>query len=124
MPHINAIEDRLPRLPIKRQGGPRLTSDERLVILWQLYHQFQASRIARDTGIGLSTIRHYCRDVMADPELILDLPVIQRLRNGWVCLFCRAEYGVGVEYGEVARHVLAHVLPEERVAGYRPRERR
>ena len=94
-----------------RPKGMRLTSRDKVFILWCRYEELSMRAIAERLPAARSTVNASLTRVRRNPRIALELGLSQRLsKNRFKCRFCgairRTEPAIG-------RHVLAHFLPYE-----------
>ena len=94
-----------------RQKGVRLTSRDKIFILWCRYQELSMRTISQRLPAASSTVNAYLTSVRRSPRIALELPLYQRLsKNRLRCGFCRA---IRANEPAIGRHVLAHFLPYE-----------
>ena len=100
------------RMPLgHRQKGMRLTSRDKIFILWCRFQELSVLAIAERLPAARSTIRSYLTVVRRNPRIALEPGLFQRLsKNRLRCAFCR---DIRASEPAIGRHVLAHFLPYE-----------
>ena len=94
-----------------RPKGMRLTSRDKVFILWGRFEELSMRAIAERLPAARSTVNAYLTRVRRSPRVALELRLFQRLsRNRFKCGFCGA---IRTNEEAIGRHVLSHFLPYE-----------
>ena len=100
------------RMPLgHRQKGVRLTSRDKIFILWCRSEGLAMSTISERLPAARSTVNAYLTRVRRSPRIALERGIYQRLnQNQFKCAFCGE---IRANEPAIGRHVLAHFLPYE-----------
>lgn len=92
-----------------RPKGMRLTSRDKVFILWSRYEELSMRAIAERLPAARSTVNAYLTRVRRSPRIALELPLYERLSPRRLrCGFCR---DIRASEPAIGCHVLAHFLP-------------
>ena len=90
-----------------REGQRRLSREDKVFMLWAMYHGHGAFWTARRIGCNESTVRMHERTFKKDPGYIFHMPIlVRKTQDRLYCRICG-----GVVFGKrtaVQRHVLSH----------------
>ena len=94
-----------------RKKGMRLTSRDKMFVLWGRYQELSMLAISERLPAARSTVQSYVTRVRRSPRIALELPLYKSLsRNRLRCGFCG---DIRANEPAIGRHVLAHFLPFE-----------
>ena len=105
-----------------RSGPPRRDSDdsrdelndvEKQFVLWGLKEEWELSRIAEALAVDESAIRQFRTDLVSDPDVLLDLDVVEPIEDQGVTMFRCVVCTVHLNSpDQIDRHALAHFLKD------------
>ena len=103
-----------------RSGPPRRDSDdsrdelndvEKQFVLWGLKEEWELSRIAEALAVDEPPIRQFRTDLVSDPDVLLDLDVVEPIEDQGVTMFRCVVCTVHLNSpDQIDRHALAHFL--------------
>jgi hypothetical protein len=97
-------------IPPKRHRNQALSLEEKLFILWASSRDWTNYAIAMKLHAKPLTVARYREAIFQNPSLILALPLTKQVSHRqWLCRLCGE---TRPSYFRVARHILAHVLPD------------
>lgn len=105
-----------------RSGPPRRDSDdsrdelneiEKQFVLWGLKEEWELSRIAEALEVEESGVRQFRTDLVSDPDVLLDLDVVEPIEDQGVTMFRCVVCTVHLNSpDQIDRHALAHFLKD------------
>ena len=105
-----------------RSGPPRRDSDEsrremnekeKQFVLWGLKEEWELSRIAEALLVDESAVRQFRTDLVDDPDVLLDLDVVEPIEDQGVTMFRCVVCTVHLNSpDQIDRHALAHFLKD------------
>ena len=105
-----------------RSGPPRRDSDdsrdelseaEKQFVLWGLKEEWELSRIAEALAVDESVVRQFRTDLVSNPDVLLDLDVVEPIEDQGVTMFRCVVCTVHLNSpDQIDRHALAHFLKD------------
>ncbi len=103
-----------------REGPPRrdseeprkeMNEEEKQFVLWGMKEEWSLSRIAEALEIDEEAVRRFHADLVRNPDVLLDLDVVEPIEDQGVTMFRCVECTVHLNSpDQIDRHVLAHFL--------------
>ena len=88
-----------------------MSVEERQFVLWGLKEEWETSRIAEAIGVNDTAVRQFRVDLVKDPDVLLDLEVVEPIEDQGVTMFRCVVCTVHLNSpDQIDRHVLAHFL--------------
>ena len=88
-----------------------LNDEEKLFVLWGLKEEMSPSGIAEILGIDEESVRRFHADLVRNPDVLLDLDVVEPIEDQRVAMFRCVVCTVHLNSPyQIDRHVLAHFL--------------
>ena len=93
------------------ESRQEMNEEEMQFVLWGLKEEWDLARIAEALGIDEKAVRQFHTDLVREPDVLLDLDVVEPIKDQGVTMFRCAVCTVHLNSpDQIDRHVLSHFL--------------